>query len=160
MFSTLSIDKVGSGYTLTVAASGLATVPSAPFNIGAGAATRLVLSVQPSNATAGASIAPAVQVTAQDAQGNTATAFIATVTLAIGANPGGGTLSGTAAVAAAGGVATFPGLSINKAGAGYTPTASATRVSGATSAAFTMAPGTATQLALTVQPSKTAAGAP
>src|SRR5207253_1873622 len=104
MFSTLSIDKVGSGYTLTVAASGLATVPSAPFNIGAGAATRLVLSVQPSNATAGASIAPAVQVTAQDAQGNTATAFIATVTLAIGANPGGGTLSGTTAVAAAGGV--------------------------------------------------------
>src|SRR2546427_5980 len=159
MFSTLSIDKVGSGYTLTVAASGLATVPSAPFNIGAGAATRLVLSVQPSNATAGASIAPAVQVTAQDAQGNTATAFAATVTLAIGANPGGGTLSGTTAVAAAGGVATFPGLSINKAGVGYTLAASATGVTGATSAAFTVTPGAATQLAFTIEPTNTAAGA-
>src|SRR3989475_568008 len=159
MFSTLSIDKVGSGYTLTVAASGLATVPSAPFNIGAGAATRLVLSVQPSNATAGASIAPAVQVTAQDAQGNTATAFTATVTLAIGTNPGGGTLSGTTAVAAAGGVATFPGLSINKAGVGYTLAATATGVTGATSAAFTVTPGAATQLAFTIEPTNTAAGA-
>src|SRR5207249_2577652 len=113
----------------------------------------------PSNAAAGAPITPAVQVTALDAQGNTATAFTATVTLAIGANPGGGTLSGTAAVAAAGGVATFPGLSINKAGVGYTLAASATGVSGVTSAAFTVAPGTATQLAFTTQPSNTAAGA-
>src|SRR5205823_1731636 len=158
-FSTLSIDKIGTGYTLTATAGGLATVSSAPFNIAAGAATHLVVSVQPSNATAGAPITPAVQVTALDAQGNTATAFTATVTLAIGANPGGGTLSGTAAVAAAGGVATFPGLSINKAGVGYTLTASATGVTGTTSAAFSITPGSATQLAFSVPPTNTAAGA-
>src|SRR4029077_1045227 len=158
-FSSLSIDKVGTGYTLTAAATGLPTVASAPFTIAAGGAARLVFSVQPSSTTAGASITPAVQVTAQDGQGNTATAFTGTVTLAIGTNAGGGTLSGTTAVAAVGGVATFPGLSVNKAGAGYTLTAGATGVTSATSAAFVITPGSATQLAFTVQPTNTAAGA-
>src|SRR5207247_1273308 len=122
-FSTLSIDKIGTGYTLTAAAGALSTVSSAPFNIAAGAATHLVVSVQPSNATAGASITPAVQVTALDGQGNTATGFTGNVTVALGANPGSGTLSGTTTVAAVAGVATFPGLSINKVGTGYTLTA-------------------------------------
>ena len=45
------------------------------------------------------------------------------VTLAIGTNPGSGTLSGTVTVAAVNGVATFSNLSINKAGTGYTLTA-------------------------------------
>src|SRR5207245_143319 len=39
------------------------------------AGTQLVFTVQPSNATAGAAIAPAVQVTAQDPQGSTVTSF-------------------------------------------------------------------------------------
>ena len=47
-----------------------------------------------------APITPAVQVTAQDSLGNVATGFAGTVTVAIATNPGGGTLSGTAAVAA------------------------------------------------------------
>src|SRR5205807_9227640 len=94
-----------------------------------------------------------------DAQRRSAAAGPATVPLAAGARPGGPTLSGTTAIAAAGGVATCPGLTINKAGVGYTLTVSATGVTGATSAAFTMAPGTATQLAFTVQPTNTAAGA-
>src|SRR2546430_4463180 len=62
-------------------------------------------------------------------------------------------------VAAVAGVATFPGLSINKVGTGYTLTASATGATGTTSAAFTITPGAATQLVFTVQPSNTAAGA-
>jgi hypothetical protein len=40
--------------------------------------------------------------------------------IAIGANPVGGTLSGTTTVAAVAGTATFANLSIDKAGAGYT----------------------------------------
>src|SRR2546429_9986268 len=60
---------------------------------------------------AGGSITPAVEVTAHDANGNTATGFTGNVTLAIGTNPGGGALSGTATHAASGGVATFAGLS-------------------------------------------------
>src|SRR2546429_7176045 len=45
---------------------------------------------------AGGSITPAVEVTAHDANGNTATGFTGNVTLAIGTNPAGGALSGTA----------------------------------------------------------------
>src|SRR5207253_3040675 len=157
-FSTLSIDKIGTGYTLTATAGGLATVSSAPFNIAAGAATHLVVSVQPSNATAGAPITPAVQVTALDAQGHTGTALAATVTLAIGANPGGGKLSGTATVAAASGVASFAGLSIDKSGVGYTLTGAATGLTTGTSATFNVTAGEAAQLVFTVQPSNATAG--
>src|SRR2546423_357637 len=106
-FANLAIDKVGTGYTLTATGAGSAT--SAAFNITAGTATALVFSVQPSNTVAGAPLTPAAQLTAQDARGNTATGFTGNITVAIGTNPGGGTLSGTATVAATGGVATFSG---------------------------------------------------
>src|SRR2546430_11477372 len=68
--------------------------------------------VQPTGMTAGSVITPAVQVTVQDGLGNTATSYTGNVVIAIGNNAGGGTLSGTATVAAASGVASFPGLSI------------------------------------------------
>src|SRR5258706_1518327 len=67
-----------------------------------------------------AAISPAVQVAIEDVFGNTVTSSTATVTVAIGTNPGGGTLTGTASLAAVAGVATFPTLSINKAPDGYT----------------------------------------
>src|SRR2546430_17729445 len=75
-------------------------------------ATQLVFSVEPSTTSAGAAITPAVQVTALDASNNTATGFTGNVTVAIGTNPGSGTLAGTATVAASAGVATFANLSI------------------------------------------------
>src|SRR5207244_12184280 len=75
------------------------------------------------------------------------------VSIALGANPGGGALSGTTPVAAVGGVATFFDLSINKTGSGYTLTAAASGFAPVTSSAFDIAPGTATQLVFTVQPS-------
>src|SRR5437016_2511288 len=156
-FAGLSIDKVGTGYTLTASATGPATGTSTAFNITAGTATQLVFSVQPSSTTAGATITPAVQVTALDASNNTATGFTGNVTVAIGTNPGNGTLAGTATVAASAGVATFANLSINKVGTGYTLTA--TGAGSATSTAFNITAGTATQLAFTVEPFNTTAGA-
>ncbi len=51
-------------------------------------------------------------------------AFTGGITLAIGSNPGTGTLSGTATQPAVAGVATFGDLSINKIANGYTLTAS------------------------------------
>src|SRR5947207_15325616 len=96
---------------------------------------------------------PAVQVTAQDAQGNTASGFTGNVTVAIGTNPSTGTLGGTLTHAAVGGVATFANLSIDKVGTGYTLTA--TGAGSATSAAFNITAGTATQLVFSVQPSTT-----
>src|SRR5206468_4119055 len=158
-FPGLSVNKTGNGYTLTAAATGLTTGTSALFDIAPGAAAQLVFTVQPSNTTAGAPITPAVQVTAQDAQGNTATQFTANVTVALGTNPGGGALSGTTTVASAGGVATFAGLSINRPGTGYTLVAATNGIATKVSTAFNVAAGAATQLVFTVQPGAVTAGA-
>src|SRR2546422_302263 len=102
-------------------------------------ATHLVFTVQPSNTTAGGTISPAVQVAAQDDAGNTVVGFGADITIALGNNPGGGTLSGTTTVTAVNGVATFSNLSINRAGNGYTLVATGTGLTGATSAPFNIA---------------------
>ncbi|PYO73699.1 MAG: hypothetical protein DMD67_15220, partial [Gemmatimonadetes bacterium] len=158
-FSDLSVNKSGTGYTLTAAASAVSPATSAAFNVPSGAAAQLVFTVEPSNTTAGATITPAVQVTAEDALGNTATGFTGTVTVALEANPGGGTLSGTTSVAAVNGVATFANLSINKVGTGYTLSATGSGVTSRTSAGFNIAAGTASQLVFSVQPSNTTAGA-
>src|SRR5581483_8195981 len=60
---------------------------------------------------------------------------------AIGNNPAGGTLSGTTIVTVVNGVATFGNLSIDKAGNGYTLTASSGLLAGATSASFNVVAG-------------------
>src|SRR3989475_8894378 len=102
--------------------------------------SQLVFSVQPTSTTAGATITPAVQVTVQDAQGNTATGFSGNVTAAIGTNPGGGALAGTTTVAAASGVATFSTLSIDKVGSGYTLTVAASGPATVPDAPFNIRP--------------------
>ncbi len=155
-FSTLSIDKAGNGYTLAATAPGLAASTSASFAIAPGTATQLAFTLQPSTTTTGATIKPAVRVTAFDALGNAATGFAGNVTVALGVNPAGGTLSGTRTFAAIAGMATFPSLNIDNMGSGYTLTASAPGVTGATSAAFDIIPSRATQLVFTVQPTDTA----
>src|SRR5207244_7583625 len=63
---------------------------------------------------------PYVQLRGEDAGGNLDTTFTGLVTVVIGNNPGGGTLSGTTSATAVRGLATFPNLSIDKVGAGYT----------------------------------------
>src|SRR6059058_1648993 len=157
-FSTLSLNLAGTGYTLTATATGLTSATSSAFNISAGEAAKLVFTVQPSTAAAGAGIAPAVQVAVQDAQGNTVTTATTSITVAIGTNPASGTLAGTTTMAAVNGVATFSTLSLNKSATGYTLIASATGLTGATSSAFNIGVGAAAKLVFTVQPSNAAAG--
>jgi hypothetical protein len=161
-FSDLSIDAAGPGYRLQVTGTGLATGDiSTAFSISAGIADHLLFTVAPSNRTAGQSISPQIKVTAFDALGNVVTTFGNDVTLSITPSTGtaGATLSGTTLQTPAGGVATFAGLSIDLAGAGYTLTATASGVTGTTSATFNIAPAAATQLVFTVQPSNTGANA-
>jgi hypothetical protein len=136
-FSNLSIAGAANGYTL-VASSGsvIAEATSAAFNITSAGATQLAFTAQPTNAVAGASIAPSVVVTAKDALNNTDAGYTGNVTLAISANPGGSTLSGTLTVAAVAGVATFPGISLDKIGVGYTIGATSGALTPATSGAF------------------------
>lgn len=91
---------------------------------------------------AGASITPAVTVALQTADGTPYASSGVIVTIALGDNPGGGTLSGaTTATTDAAGVATFGTLSIDQPGVGYTLTATSSGLSPATSNPFTvMAP--------------------
>src|SRR5262249_29766745 len=58
------------------------------------------------------------------------------VTVTLGANPGGAVLSGTTTVRVSAGVATFANLSLNQPGSGYTLVATSGALTGATSAAF------------------------
>ncbi len=159
-FPGLNIDLVGTAYRLRATAAGLTTATSATFNVTAGTATQLAFTAQPSNTPAAASITPAVQVTARDAQGNPVTSFTGTVTITItgGTGTGGAVLSGTTSAAAVAGVATFSNLSINLAGSAYTLTATSAPLTAATSSAFNVTASTATQLAFTVQPGNTTAG--
>ena len=139
-FPNLTVDKAGTGYRLTAAATGLTGATSTLFDITAGPAASLAFTGQPSSAIAGAVLTPAVQVSARDAYSNLATGFTGTVTVALGANPGAGTLSGTTAVDAVQGVSTFSNLSIQAAGTGYTLTASSGALTAASSASFTITP--------------------
>ena len=158
-FANLSIDKSGSGYTLTATATGLQSAICGPFDVTGGTASQLAFTVQPTNVAATATITPQVEVTARDALGNVAAGFTGTVTIAIANNPAGGVLSGTAAVAAVAGVAAFPNLSIDKAGLAYSLSASATGPTGTTSGSFDVTAGAASHVVFTVQPSAAAAGA-
>src|SRR5262249_40310209 len=140
-FPNLTLNKLGTGFTLvTLSASpALVSDESTPFNIVAGPATTLVFTGQPTDAVAGARIDSAtggVVVTAQDAHGFTASGYTGNVTMAIGNNPRGGILGGTKIVGATAGVAVFPTLTIDKAGANYPLTAAATGLGGGTPNAF------------------------
>jgi hypothetical protein len=158
-FAGCKIDKAGIGYTLTATSAGLTSATSAAFDIAVGAATKVVYTQQPTAVVAGSAISPAVVVTVQDSVGNTVTSSSATIAVAIGTNPGAGTLSGTVSVAATNGDATFSNLSINKVGTGYTLVASSTGLTSATSSTFNVTVGAAAKVAYTQQPNGGAANA-
>ena len=146
------------GYTLTAADSRLGGATSGGFNITPAAADHLAFSVQPSSAVAGVAIKPAVTVQVLDQFNNLLTGDTSNVTVAIGTNAGGSTLSGTTTVAASGGIATFSTLSINKTGTGYTLSASDSSLGSATSGTFDITPAAADHLGFGVQPTNTVAG--
>ena len=74
--------------------------------------------------------------TVEDGSGNIVTTSTVPVTIALGSNPSGADLNGAATISAIAGIATFPYESINRVGNGYTLTATATDLVGATSATF------------------------
>jgi hypothetical protein len=111
-----------------------------------GSPARLAFTVEPSTAAAGAPLTPAIEVTAHDGFGNTASGFAGVVTVALNANPGGGSLSGTTTRSAVAGVATFAGLSINKAGSGYQLRADASGLAATVSTTFNITGGSASAI--------------
>lgn len=139
-FADLHIDKSGSGYTFQATAGALSTTASPPVTISPAQPVDLVFTGQPSPAVAGSSIAPAVLVVVADQFGNTVPSFADSIGVAIGTNPGGGTLSGTKRALAVNGVASFADLSIDRAGSGYTLTATTASLPTDTSTAFAVGP--------------------
>lgn len=152
---TASSTAVTATVSGTVNGAAITDTAEVTFTALAPVATRLVFGQQPSNAQAGATISPAVTVRAVDESGATATGFTGNITIAIGTNPSSGTLSGTTTVAAAAGVATFGNLSIDRPGAGYTLTASATGLTGVTSTAFSITTGPPSTATSTITASPT-----
>src|SRR2546422_10951555 len=129
--------------TVSATINSVAVTQTATVSVTAGPAAQVAFTVQPSSTTAGTIITPAVRVTVQDAFADRVTSFPGgrpTVTVAIGNNPGGGTLSGTTSrltgTGGNAGIATFNDLSIDKAGEGYTLTSATGGLTPATSAAF------------------------
>src|SRR5262249_7256960 len=105
-FSNLKIDTAGS-YTLSGTDGALTgSGASNSFTISPAAASKVVFGQQPTNATAGVAISPAVTVKVEDTFNNVVTSNSSTVTLTLssGTFEGGST---TATAAASSGVATF-----------------------------------------------------
>ena len=109
---------------------------------------RLKFTTQPVNWKLDTAMSPSVVVAVQDSFGNTKTSYTGTVTIALSANPSGGTLSGTLSVAAVAGVATFSNLKLNKVGGGYSLKATATDLKQKVSSVFKII----SNLSFTIQP--------
>ena len=132
------LDTIAGTNTLKANVAGAAGSPVVFTAVGEpGPVQRLAWVVAPAT-----TVAPAtpfnVVVDAVDRYGNRAPATTGAVTIALGQNPGGSTLTGPASVTLSSGRATFNGLSINNAGIAYTLVASLTSV-GSTTRAFHVA---------------------
>jgi hypothetical protein len=143
-------------YSMTVSTSADTTSVTTPVTISAGVATKLAFTTQPSSSsTSSTTFAAQPVVAVQDADGATVTTNSSSVSLAITA-PNGATLSCTTnPVTTSGGVASFSGCKIDKAGSNYTLTASASGLTAGTSASFNITVGSPSKVAFTTAPPST-----
>jgi streptogramin lyase len=130
-FSGLTLTQAASGYTLQASSSGLSSATSSGITVTPAAATQLVITQEPP-ATVTVNAGFGLQATIEDAYGNVETSSSSTVKLALDDNPAGAKLGGTLSVKASKGVATFSGLTLNKAGTGYTLQVTSSGLSSAT----------------------------
>ena len=159
-FSTLSIDELGSGYTLQATSSdGLTSLPSLPITVSRTPAASLEITSQPPS-TVTVESPFSFQVTALDQFGNPDGDFTGPITVALASGPTNQLMTTTMlTVNAVGGVATFTGLSVDLVGSGYSLAVSSPNLTGATSNTFSVVAGPATQLVVTTEPkSSVAAG--
>jgi alpha-tubulin suppressor-like RCC1 family protein len=134
-FSGVWVDRAGN-HTLVATSAGITgTGTSGVFAVGPGPSVGLAFAQQPV-ATGLKDTLPPVTAGVVDRFGNATSSGGGSVTLALAANPGNATLSGTKTVPVSGGVATFSDLSLDSLGTAYTLTASLAGQPSATSQAF------------------------
>jgi hypothetical protein len=104
----------------------------------------------PATVTAGSSFS--LTVAADDSSGNLVTSFNGTLIVALANNPGGATLGGPLSATASGGIATFSGLTLTKAAAGYTLVVSGGGFGEGITSPIVVTPAAATHLAILQQP--------
>lgn len=123
--------------TVTASVDGISVSTTVVFN--AAVAQAMQFNPGPGNGAPATALAT-IRVELVDGRG-TVVPVTNHVTLALGANPGGGTLSGTVNVAAVAGVATFSDLRIDKPGNGYSLVASSGTLPVVTSSTFNVVVG-------------------
>ena len=140
VFPNLRIDQPGAGYSLVAAVDG-GGAASEPFDIVRPPAVQLIFTVQPSTTRANQAIAPAVEVTALAGDGDPVPWFDGAITLALAPNALGAAATGTLTVNAAGGVARFTNVQVDRIGLDYRLTAAFAGAAPArTSEAFAVTP--------------------
>ena len=152
VFASCQIDTAGS-FVLRASGAGASVDFSTAITVNPGTATKLVFTTQPARGTPTVAFAGQPVVVIQDALNNIVTTASASVTLAIGTNPGGGgttLLCTTNPLTTTSGVASFGACRINNVGVGYTLTANdGGSLTDPTSAAFDVAD----RVVFTTQPS-------
>ena len=160
-FSNLTLNRPGSGDVITVSSSGLTgVVTTNPISVNVGAPEQLVVTSEPASQVTAGSASINFIVTAEDSGGNP-TPYTGLVTLSLGNNPGGSTLSGTTQVMAMSGQAIFTGLSLNKAGNDYTLLATGAGLAGVgVTGSIDVAAAAADRLVVSAPPPGVVAAAP
>jgi hypothetical protein len=154
-FVGLTLNTTAGPYTLTFTDGPLTDAVSTTITVGAGAASQLLITVEPSlTATSGAAFAIQPVVKVADAGGNAIIGNSSTVTATV-TTAAGTVTNGTATVSATTGLAAFAGLAINELVGPYTLTFTDGALTTAISTTITVSPGVATQLVITTQPSAT-----
>ncbi len=174
-FRDLSIDKAGSGYTLTATSGTLLPATSTLFTISPGMPAKLAFTIQPSSGVAGSPLTRQPEVTVQDFYGNIVAGFEGSVTVRATVSYVGYTnpdqsqpsvekvpvaLSGTTTVRMVNSVARFTNISTDLARPGYTLSAMSDSLESATSTLFTISPAAPAKLDFTIQPEGANAGIP
>lgn len=137
-------------YTVTAVYHSWTAASLASGSVSVWTPTQLAVTGQPTTTVAGTAISPAVAVTVQTAAGVAVPLAGRSVTVALGTNPGGGTLSGTlSGTTDSSGVVAFGNLRIDRSGSGYALNATSSGLTSTTSAAFTISAASADRFAIT-----------
>lgn len=150
-FSGLTVDRVGT-HALQASGTGVEAATSASFEITPADPAGLSFQTQAADATAGSTLAPAVEVRVEDRFGNLVPTATHTVTLKLGGDSG-DALQGTTTHDAVDGVATFADLTVLRAAEGHSLVAESDGLDAAPGAPFEVVPADPAQLAFQTQPS-------